>query len=127
MLLRGVLMLLLLLVPVAAAAVGPLVGKDCAASWSPVTTFTDGTAITIPVSYNVYVAPGTPSAPPGVPLLAGVTSTAAQPCLALPVGQHTVWVTAVVVFTGSRSESAPSAPFPFVLGAPVAPQGVLVK
>ncbi len=116
-----------LLIANAAYAAGPVVGKDCTASWTAPTTNTDGTPIAFPLTYNTYVATGTPTTPPATPTTTGIAATTTQPCKTLAAGQYTLWVTAVEQFTGSASESDKTAPFPFVLGAPTVPGGVVVK
>jgi hypothetical protein len=120
-------LVVLLLVASPALAVGPVVGTNCVATWSPVTTHTDGSPTTNPISYNLYMASGTPSQPPATASISGIVPTTANPCVGLTPGQYTLWVTAVETFAGSTSESLKSAASPFVLSVPVAPSGVNIK
>lgn len=112
-----------------AEAVGVVVGTNCEAAWSAVTTNTDGSPIVGSVTYNVYLAPGTPATPPATPVQTGITvTTQVKICTTLAPGQYTFWVTAVEVpGTFSSSESAKSPAFPFVLVVPTAPGGVGIK
>lgn len=120
-------LLIAICVPAGAFAAGPVVGTNCTAAWLAVTTNTDGSPVIPPITYNLYVAPGTPTTLPTTPTIAGISSLSAKACSVLAPGQYTLWVTAVEQLSGSSSESAKSAPFPFVLGAPAAPGGVSVQ
>lgn len=119
----------ILIVPIGANATGPVVGTNCVATWSAVTTNTDGTAIAGAITYNLYLAAGTPTTPPGTPTLTGITVLTASPCNSLAPGQYTFWLTAVETPTagGSSSESTKSAAFPFALVVPNTPNGVGIK
>lgn len=101
-----------------AAAVGPWVGPDCVASWSPVTARLDGSPIEGPVTYNLYLVSGHQTAPPPTPALTGLTTTSVIGCNTIPPGQYTIWVTAVEQLSTSVIESAPTPPYHFVNTAP---------
>jgi hypothetical protein len=109
-------------------AVGPLVGKNCTASWGAVTLRVDGSAITGTVTYNLYVVSGTPTIAPPTPSLTGITTTTYNACTLLAVGQYTAWVSATELVGGLANEGGKSAAFPFVLApAPAVPSGFNVK
>lgn len=111
----------LLLVPLAAEAVGPLVGTNCMDSWNAVTTNADGTPLTGgPITYQVWAEPGTP-ATPTTPFKLSTTGLSVPGCAGLAAGQNTAWAAAF-----GTSLSAYSAPFPFVLMIPSTPTGCAV-
>jgi len=95
------------------------VGTNCVAAWTAPTTNTDGSAITNPLTYNLYFS--LTATPPVSPQFTGITGTTFNPCKALAAGTYTWWVTAVEQFAGSTSESALSAPFPAKLTIPGVP------
>lgn len=117
------------------AAAGPAWGEGknlpvCTSlSWTPPTTYTDGTPLPAGAlaSHNVYIQPSATPAP--VPDTTVPTATVAAPaaswaCGALGKGQHHAWVTAVLT-TGA--ESPLSDRLPFVLGVPAADTGLQVQ
>jgi hypothetical protein len=110
--------------PAIAQPVGPNVGRNCVASWTAVTTNTDGSPAS-GITYNLYLqTTATPVPVPGVttPTLAAIPGVSATPCIALAAaGQYHGWVTAVETLAGSASESVLSADFPFVLVIPNRP------
>ncbi len=125
----GILLALVVGLVTPSFAVGPVVGANCRASWSAVTTHTDGSPIAGAVTYNLYVVTGTASSLPRAtaPVMTGLTVTEARPCGGLPQGQYTGWVTAVTTLSGVTAESLPSAPFPFVLAGPGSPSGLTIQ
>jgi len=94
-------------------------GSGCTACWTAVTTNTDGTPVTPPISYRGYVYQGTP------PIIGTTapkfTATATEQikgvCVGLTPGQlYNVAVTAVA--GAVPAESALSTPFSFIPDAP---------
>jgi len=94
-------------------------GSGCTACWTPVTTNTDGTPVTTPISYRGYVYQGTPpiigtTAPK---FTATATEQVKGVCVGLTPGQ--VYNVAVTAVAGTvPAESALSAPFSFIPDAP---------
>lgn len=129
-LLIGVLVVFFMVAPALsmAQASGPVVGRNCTASWGAVSTDTTGAALpagTV-VTYNFYLSSS--STPPSTPSQGGLSGLSTQPCSSLSPGQqYTAWVSAVASFNGSASESALSSPFPFVLALPASPTGITVR
>lgn len=109
----------LLLVPLAAEAVGPLVGTECTGADVAPTTHSDGTPITEPLTYNYYVVAGTPAAPPSpLPAPKAVASGLTVPGLCAGLtGQQTAYSSAI----GNSIESVLSAAFPFMVMTPSQP------
>ena len=107
------------------------VGTNCTASWTAPTTNTDGSAITGTLTYNLYFQLQSVATPPVVgttpPSLTGITTTSVAACKGLAAGKYNAWVTAVEKFSGSTSESALSASFPFSLVLPVTPTSLSVQ
>jgi hypothetical protein len=109
-------------------AVGPIVSKNCTASWGAVTTRIDGSAITGVLTYNLYIVAGTPTVAPATPSLTGITTTTYKACTVLAVGQYTAWVSATELLGGLASEGGKSPAFPFVLApGPAVPSGLIIK
>lgn len=121
-----VLSFLLMMTVLDAHAVGPVVGRNCVATWSAVTTRIDGSATTGTISYRLYLSAGTPTAPPATPALT-TTSLTAQPCLTIAPGQYTAWISSVETIGTAITESSKSAAFPFVFGAPAVPGSFIIK
>ena len=93
-------LLLALLLPAAALAQSPkavIAGSDLTLSWVAPTTYTDGTPITDPITYNLYNN--------GVLIASGLTSPTSTR-MALAVGNPCYSATAVV----DGVESVPSSP-----------------
>lgn len=128
---RGALSLALLLASALPAwAVGPIVGRNCTAAWTAVTTNTDGSPVTGTITYNLYLqTTATPVPVPGTttPALTGITATTAKPCIGKTGGQYYLWATAVEQFPGSSSESDLSTVAPFVLAVPGVPGTLTVQ
>jgi hypothetical protein len=106
---------------------GPTVGRNCVASWTAPTTHTDGTPLTGALTYNLYIAGGTPTEPPTIVTVPGVGALSANICTNLQPGQYTLWVTAVETLAGSSSESAKTPAYPFVFILPSIPTSVNVR
>jgi len=118
---------LLLLGAIAAEAAGPVVGLGCIANWNPMTTNVGGTPVVPPINYRVYVYTATPPVPGTTPPTIETPATSGvRICAGLTPGtQYNLVVTAVETFApGDVTESALSAPFPFVPDAPGVVTGV---
>lgn len=116
--------LLLAAAPAIAQATGNLVGSNCTASWNAVPDPFGGGVVT----YNLYIAPGTPATPPANPLFANLPGTAMQPCKSLTVGQYSAWIQASDALpTGTTEVSPLNGPVPFNYVALPAPNGLVVK
>lgn len=91
-----------------------------------VTTYTDGTVMPNPVSYENWFMPGTtlPSGPPTISTGASLPITAG-----LASGAYTAYRRTLTTPTigGSTSESALSAAVPFAVSIPAAPTNFVVK
>src|SRR6266850_3293170 len=112
----SVAVLLGMLVPGAAEAVGPVVGASCTISWNAVTTNTDGSLITLPVTYELYVAPGLPTTV-GIPPVLTSAGLSVPDCSGLANGQYTAFLVAVA----GGIKSSLSAPLPFMVQLPLVP------
>ncbi len=82
------------LIPLAAEAVGPLVGTNCQFSWTAPTTNADGTPLTGPLTYNLWKLQGIQTAPARVADLTGLTTTSVLPGCPL-AGQFTAFTDAM--------------------------------
>ena len=125
-------LLLALLVPLEALALGPTVTAGCVARWTAVTTSggvalqpADGT-----LSYKVLISPiaatGGPVLPPPGSTVILATGTAVPICVALPPGQYAYWWVTTLTpppplpgqLAGTPMDSDPSVAVPFVVGTP---------
>lgn len=121
----------LLLLASPAWAQGPVIGPGtpCTISWVPPTLNADGTPLTVPLTFNIYLDP--PAGGPLVGLTVPSYSVPASPwsvCGALPPvtsGAHTVTVTAKDA--GGESPAPAAIPFSLLKSAPSAPSGLSAK